>query len=59
MKKFLLISAACFMSSVAFAADSSVDAYGLARIGAAIAIGIGAAGAATGQGKAASAALEV
>ena len=47
------------MSAVALAAEGATgEGVGLAKIGAAIAIGLGAFGAATAQGRAASAALE-
>ncbi|MBP6218171.1 MAG: ATP synthase F0 subunit C [Oligoflexales bacterium] len=51
-----LLSSSAVLAEVSQGADASSS--GLAKIGAAIAIALGALGAATGQGKAASAALE-
>lgn len=62
MKSFsykLVAGGALFLaSSAAFAAGSGASVFDLSKIGAALAIGLGAAGAASGQGRAASAALE-
>ena len=53
----LFLAASC--SAVVFASGGDAQSSsGLVKIGAAIAIGLGAAGAATGQGRAASSALE-
>ena len=59
LTKALLSSPLVLMSSLAFAEGGDVtSASGLAKLGAGLAIGFGAAGAATGQGKAASSALD-
>lgn len=59
MAWFLTAFSGMVLSSLAFAAEDDVaSSVGWAKIGAAIAIGLGAAGAATAQGKAAGSALE-
>jgi F-type H+-transporting ATPase subunit c len=62
MKRFLSffpVSAVAFLSTAVFAEGAEPSSpQGLAKLGAALAIAIGAFGAATAQGKAASAALE-
>ena len=56
---FGFLGATALMSSLALASDGDVGGSGwAAKLGASLAIAIGAAGAATGQGKAASSALE-
>ena len=57
VSRVLFLLSTMGVSSVALASEHDTSS-GLAKLGAAIAIGLGAAGAATGQGKAASAALE-
>ncbi len=61
MRKFYWAAMAALpalSSSLAFAADNDGSSSGWAKLGAGLAIAIGAAGAATGQGNAASSALE-
>ena len=58
MGRALALFSGALVSSPLWASDGDTSAVGLAKLGAGIAISIGAAGAATGQGRAASSALE-